>query len=179
MFGNTYQMWDIGTERGVNQGFNVHGFSFKEAPDSGGEPINDIAIQWFGEQDARWEYNPADNRYYRWNTGLPHYDASTGEQLSAANVVILEAYHVDRPDLRDGKRHAHHGHSALWAAAGVGVSRWADVRGLLDSARAQPFRPVAVLRRRGHTPHAAAARQHLDRGRALLHHARPDLQPGL
>jgi hypothetical protein len=99
MFGNTYQMWDVGTERGVNEGVNVHGFSFKEAPDAGGEPINDIAIQWFGEQDARWQYNPANNRYYRWNTGLPHYDASTGEQLSAANVVILEAYHVDRPDI--------------------------------------------------------------------------------
>jgi hypothetical protein len=99
MFGNTYQMWEIAERRNVNQGVNVRGFAFNETADPGGTPINDIAIQWFGEQDARWQYNPADGRYYRWNTGLPHMDASTGEQLSAANVILLEAHHVDRPDI--------------------------------------------------------------------------------
>jgi len=104
LFGDTYEMWKVAEERQVNQGMLVRGFSFSDVPDPGGKPAQDIFIDyWSPRQDTRWQYNPADGRYYRWNTGLPHVDAVTGKQLSADNIVILEAVHVDRPDILDSE----------------------------------------------------------------------------
>jgi hypothetical protein len=43
----------------------------------------------FGE----WVYDPALGLYRRWSDGLGHYDATTLEQVTAANVVVLYADH--------------------------------------------------------------------------------------
>ncbi len=104
LFGDTYAMWEIAEEWGVNQGMRARGLAFSYRVDTGGEPARDIFINYWSEyQDTRWQYNPDDGRYYRWNTGLPHVDAVTGEQLSTDNVVILEAVHIDRPDILDSE----------------------------------------------------------------------------
>ncbi len=104
LFGNTYEMWRVAEERGVNQGMAFRGLAFSDVPDPGGQPARDIFIDyWNPRQDTRWQYNPEDGRYYRFNSGLPHMDAVTGKQLSADNVVILEAVHVDRPDIYDSE----------------------------------------------------------------------------
>lgn len=103
LFGNTFQMWDLATKRNVNQGLPGKGFAFAETPDPGGDVANDIALKWYGDQDARWQYNPGDGKYYRWNTGLPHIDAATGQQLTADNVIVLEAYHKKRPDIYESE----------------------------------------------------------------------------
>lgn len=104
LFGNTYDMWAVAEERQVNQGMLVRGLSWSDVPDPGGEPIQDIFINyWNPRQDTRWQYNPGDGRYYRYNSGLPHMDAVTGQQLAADNIVILEAVHVDRPDILDSE----------------------------------------------------------------------------
>lgn len=104
MFGNTYEMWNAATARQVNDPAGMRGFAFTDEPDPGGAPAQDIFIDyWSPRQDTRWQYNPADGRYYRWNNGLPHVDAITGEQLAADNIVILEAQHVDRPDILDSE----------------------------------------------------------------------------
>lgn len=104
LFGNTYEMWAAADQRLVNEGFAVRGFAFSDVPDAGGQPARDIYIDYWNElQDTRWQYNAADQRYYRYNSGLPHIDAATGQQLSADNVVILEAVHVDRPDIFDSE----------------------------------------------------------------------------
>ncbi len=104
LFGNTFEMWDVATQRQVNEGRAVRGFAFSDVPDPGGKLANDIYIDyWNQRQDTRWQYNPNDGRYYRYNSGLPHLDAITGQQLSADNVVILEATHVDRPDIYESE----------------------------------------------------------------------------
>jgi len=104
LFGNTFQMWEVAEQRQVNDGIQVRGLAFSYEPDPGGVPAQDIFIDyWNPRQDTRWQYNPADGRYYRWNNGLPHVDAITGKQLAADNVVILEAEHIDRPDILDSE----------------------------------------------------------------------------
>lgn len=104
LFCDTYKLWAVAEERQVNVGMAMRGLSFSDVPDLGGEVAMDIYIDYWNErQDTRWQYNPADGRYYRWNSGLPHTDAVTGEQLSTDNVVILEADHVDRPDIYESE----------------------------------------------------------------------------
>ncbi|MEW6580221.1 MAG: DUF3048 domain-containing protein [Chloroflexota bacterium] len=104
LFGNTFEMWDVAEERQINEGLLVRGLAFSDVPDPGGKPAQDIFVDyWSPRQDTRWQYNPADGRYYRWNNGLPHVDAVTGAQLAADNVVILEAEHIDRPDILDSE----------------------------------------------------------------------------
>ncbi|MBX3062378.1 MAG: DUF3048 domain-containing protein [Anaerolineae bacterium] len=103
LFGNTYKMWELAERRNVNQGYPGRGFAFSAVPDAGGIPANDVFIEWYGDQDARWQYDPTTGKYLRWNTGLPHIDAATGVQLSADNVVILQAEHVERPDIYESE----------------------------------------------------------------------------
>jgi len=114
LFGNTFQMWELAARRNVNQGYIARGFAFDETPDAGGKPINDIYIKWYGDQNARWQYNPADGKYYRWNTGYPHVDALTGNQLTTDNVVIVQAEHVDRPDIYESESGAKTVEIQLW-----------------------------------------------------------------
>jgi hypothetical protein len=115
LFGNTYDMWDVAEKWQVNTGMQVHGFAFSDVPDPGGQPAQDIFIDyWSPYQDTRWQYNPADGRYYRYNTGVPHLDAVTGQQLSTDNVVILEAEHIDRPDIYESETGGTVIETALW-----------------------------------------------------------------
>lgn len=103
LFGNTFQMWELATKRNVNTPIPARGFAFADSPDEGGKTANDIFIKWYGDQDARWQYNPQDGKYYRWNTGLPHIDANNGKQLTADNVIVIEAFHKNRPDIYESE----------------------------------------------------------------------------
>lgn len=123
LYGNTFQMWELAERRNVNDGFQVRGFAFDQKPDPNGRPINDIYIEWYGDQNMRWQYNPADGKYYRWNTGLPHIDAATGKQLSTDNVIIVQAYHVDRPDIYETESGAVTVEIQLWGKEKAYVCR--------------------------------------------------------
>lgn len=103
LFGNVNLMWELAQKRGNNLGTNVRGLAFNETPDPNGKPISDIFIKWYNDQDARWQFDPQTGKYKRWNSGLPHTDAVTGEQLTADNVVLLQAYHVNRPDIYESE----------------------------------------------------------------------------
>jgi hypothetical protein len=116
LFGNTFQMWDLATKRNINTGTATKGMSFTQNPDPGGKPAVDIAIKWYHDQDARWQYNPADGKYYRWNSGLPHMDADNGQQLSADNVIIVQATHLNRPDIFEYENGSPAVEIQLWGA---------------------------------------------------------------
>jgi hypothetical protein len=103
LFANVFQIWDLAAKRNVNTGVPARGFAFADTPDDGGKTANDIFIKWYGDQDARWQYNPQDHKYYRWNTGLPHIDANTGQQLTADNLIIIETYHKERKDIYESE----------------------------------------------------------------------------
>lgn len=99
LFGNAQLMWDEATRRNINTGYKAFGFAFGEDPDPNGIPANDVFIEWWGQTNARWQYDEDTRRYYRYTEGVPHYDAATGEQVWVDNLVILQVEHKRRPDL--------------------------------------------------------------------------------
>lgn len=99
LFLDTTLLYEKATARNVNTPRRARGFAFSETPDAGGIPANDIFIDWFGQTDARWQYDSTTGRYLRWTDSVPHLDAATGEQLWADNLVIIEVPHNRRPDI--------------------------------------------------------------------------------
>lgn len=123
LFLNTFQLWDLATSRNVNNGIPARGFAFADDPDPGGKTAQDIAITWYKDQDARWQYNPKDHKYYRWNTGLPHMDANTNTQLNVDNVIIIQANHKNRPDIYESETQSPTLEIQLWGQEKAWVFR--------------------------------------------------------
>lgn len=99
LFGDTNKMWEAATRRNVNVGRRALGFAFNEKPDPDGLAANDIFVDWWGQTDARWQYDSSSGRYLRFTDSVPHYDAADNSQLWADNLIILEVIHERRPDL--------------------------------------------------------------------------------
>jgi hypothetical protein len=68
------------------------GMVFSETSPANGESGSQIVID-YQPQDVEWTYDSPSGRYLRLNDGEPHTDANTGEQVSAANVVLVYAWH--------------------------------------------------------------------------------------
>lgn len=75
-------------EQGVEGRQSLEGMLFSEEPPGGGESATVLKIPW-RSLDTEWRFDEASGRYLRWSDGLPHTDALDGQQLSAANVVVL------------------------------------------------------------------------------------------
>jgi len=88
MYSSPALVRDWAAERGVGGRQALEGMVFSEEPAVEGEPATIINIPW-NRLDAEWRYDEASDRYLRWTDGAPHTDALTGEQLNAANVVVL------------------------------------------------------------------------------------------
>jgi hypothetical protein len=99
LFLNTQTLYDLATRRNVNTGYQARGFAFSEEPAPSDIDANDIYIEWYGQADARWQYQTDTDRYVRFTDGVPHFDAGDGQQLWTDNLVIVEVPHVRRPDL--------------------------------------------------------------------------------
>lgn len=99
LFLNTQTLYDLATRREVNRPLRARGFAFSEIPDANGTPAVDIYYDWWGQADARWQYDPETGHYVRYADGVPHIDRGDGEQLWADNLVYLEVEHRRRPDL--------------------------------------------------------------------------------
>jgi hypothetical protein len=99
LFGNPEQFWALAEFRQTNTGYLARGFAFSNTPAEGGEAMNDIFVDWYGQTDARWQYDAASGRYLRFTDGVAHYDKGDGQQLWADNVVIIVVPHARRPDL--------------------------------------------------------------------------------
>ena len=74
--------------------------AFSEAIINAAVPVSTIELQ-YRATNAFWQYNPSDQRYYRWTDGVIHSDALTGTQLNFRNVIVLGANHVDTDILED------------------------------------------------------------------------------
>lgn len=124
LFADTDGIWAEADRIDVNQGMQAVGLAFAEEPDPDGEPANDIYIDFYHpDAEVRWQYNEDDGRYYRWDGGLEHVDAATGDQVWADNVVILEAWHVPRPDVYESEIGGIAQEHQLWGYARAWVFR--------------------------------------------------------
>jgi hypothetical protein len=114
LFLDTRKVWELATRRNVNTGYKARGFAFAQQPDLNGTPGSDIFVDWYGQTDARWQYDSETGHYIRWTEGVPHIDLADGEQLWADNLVIIEVPHNDRPDLFEPESRTASLEIALW-----------------------------------------------------------------
>ncbi|MBI1281230.1 MAG: DUF3048 domain-containing protein [Anaerolineaceae bacterium] len=101
LFLDTNLIWAKATRRNVNTGYKARGLAFNPTPDAGGQPAAEAYIDWYGQADARWQYDEATGHYLRFSDGVPHMDARDGKQLWADDLIILEVPHNDHPDIFD------------------------------------------------------------------------------
>jgi hypothetical protein len=74
----------------------------------GGEPATHIHVPYpSSDMTVDYRYDPENGEYLRWQGGDPHTDAVSGEQLTATNVVVIYANHVDTDIYEDEPRRNH------------------------------------------------------------------------
>ncbi len=120
---DTSVAWPLGTRRTAILGRRVKGFAFAETPNPDGRPANDLYLDWYGATDGRWQYDPATERYVRYTEGVPHYDRADGQQLWTDNIIVLEAPHVERPDLFEPESRSASQEIQLWGSGRCYVFR--------------------------------------------------------
>jgi hypothetical protein len=102
LFTNTEALWALTTERGLNSRQDLQGMAFSPSPPQGGAPASYVELTYLdGVASAEWTYDASRNLYLRSVLGEPHTDELTGQQISAANVIIVYANHVETLILED------------------------------------------------------------------------------
>jgi hypothetical protein len=92
---------------------DLSGMTFCQEPHPGGEPATYVRIP-YQEMDAEWRYDEETGRYLRWSDGAVHTDFLDGEQLSAANVVVLYVPHWATDIVEDAVNDVYSLEYAIW-----------------------------------------------------------------
>jgi hypothetical protein len=104
-------VWDRAERDGVNTPPDyVGGMAFLHAPPAIASPANRVTIN-YGPELVSWQYNVETGRYERFVNGEPHLDANTGHQVSAANVVLIYAYHREDTSIVESEWQGHKDYS--------------------------------------------------------------------
>lgn len=102
MFANTEAGWRVAEQQGWNQVPDPSlALAFSENPPNGGVTVQTVDIpapnmrsSYLAQLRRQWTYDAKSGQWLRFQNGKPHVDAISGQQLTAANVVILGANHV-------------------------------------------------------------------------------------
>jgi len=68
--------------------------AFNSTPPEGGDPAMHITLDYSTWSHVEWAYDVENGRYYRTVDGETFIDGNNGEQVSAANVIILYVPHT-------------------------------------------------------------------------------------
>ncbi|NDJ61596.1 MAG: DUF3048 domain-containing protein, partial [Chloroflexi bacterium] len=102
LFGDMNALRDLAVEMGRDVvPETVSGMAFSESIPSDGIGLDSIRIS-YRRTTVEWVHDPESGRWLRNQDGAPHFAAETDTQINAANVLILEADHVEQPFTRDG-----------------------------------------------------------------------------
>jgi hypothetical protein len=102
LFTSTDALWALTTERGLNTRQDLLGLAFRASPPEGGQPARYVELAYLpGVASAEWTYVPDLDLYQRTILGEPHTDELTGQQITAANIVLIYANHVETDILED------------------------------------------------------------------------------
>ena len=94
-YGNPETFWSVLEEKGLNQRPDFNTFmSFSSDPPEGGQPANEAIVD-YDWTIINWHFDGISGRYRRWTDGVEHLDANTGDQVDAANVVVILAGHIE------------------------------------------------------------------------------------
>lgn len=93
MFVNVARLWELAAASGENERPDLRGMAFhpQPQPEHAG-PALALDVR-YRTTLANWVYDAESRRYLRFTDGQPHFDANTGQQVSADNVVVLYAGH--------------------------------------------------------------------------------------
>ncbi len=93
-FTSTSVLWQIAQEQGWQRPMRVPPLPFGPLePTTEVEEINEITIPYFSNNRPSWSWDEEAERYLRFINGTPHLEATTGDQISAANVIVIWAEH--------------------------------------------------------------------------------------
>lgn len=92
LYFNAAALWERAAADGHAQTPVLAPLAFAQEPPSDGTPAAEIDIRYRATR-VLWQYDSVTGRYLRYADGQGHYDALTGEQISAANVVVLIVPH--------------------------------------------------------------------------------------
>ena len=94
LFASTATLWrTVASRAWVRPLKPSAGWAYSVEPPPGGQPATQADIP-YPRFAVRWNDDAGAQRWLRSMGGAPHIDRTTGEQISAANVVILGANHV-------------------------------------------------------------------------------------
>lgn len=100
LFANPAAAWATLAQRGLNQPSAFGAFRFDAAVPGGGRPASSLAVRYLGGA-ANWAYDAASGMWLRSTSGIAQVDPNTRQRMSAANVLVLTAPHVDTPIIED------------------------------------------------------------------------------
>jgi hypothetical protein len=125
LFTSTDALWALTSERGLNGRQDLNGLAFSPSLPQGGAAANYVELAYLpGAASAEWTYDASRNLYLRSVLGEPHTDELTGQQLSAANVIIVYANHVETLILEDLVGGGHYSiEIQLWGEGPLQIAR--------------------------------------------------------
>ena len=104
LFADTATLWRVITQRGWNQRPEpTAAWVFSEEPPPGGAHASRVDL-YYPDGTVTWTYDATTGRWKRFIEGRPHVEALDGQQLTAADVVILGANHVPTLILEHGTK---------------------------------------------------------------------------
>lgn len=92
LFGNTLRAWEELDKRGVNTPSTFQTWTFDPNPPQG-KPTNRVAVG-YKSGDVNWTYDAESGQWLKSLKNEKQIDATTREQISAANVLVIYAPHV-------------------------------------------------------------------------------------
>ena len=99
LYGDPLLFWQALESKGVNQrpSFQTY-MSYSSEPPPGGQPAGEAIVDYDWTL-INWRYDPVTGRYQRWTDGEAHLDGNTNEQVTAANVIVILANHIEDPTI--------------------------------------------------------------------------------
>ena len=63
-----------------------------QAPRKAQNNKSKLKIEYSYPYNVEYRYDPEDNSYLRWRTGMPEIDANNNQQIRAKNIVVMEVF---------------------------------------------------------------------------------------
>lgn len=102
LYADTNDLYTRAAEIGLDTSPDpITGMAFSETLPSGSIGAEGINIA-YRHTEVQWTYDEAAQRWLRSQDGVPHFDANTESQISAANILIIETDHIEQPVVSDG-----------------------------------------------------------------------------
>ena len=101
LFGDLAGLRDLAVEMGRDTSAEpLYGMAFSEEA-LNGVSVNSVRVA-YNQTEIEWDYSEFSEQWMRSQDGEAHYDALTGTQIGAVNVLILEADHIEQPFVSEG-----------------------------------------------------------------------------